>query len=103
MGYTFGEHLARVSLGVRGARRAQMGLSTDGVDRRLDRIEERAYDRHVRETRKAEDRIERARDAVADAQVEFRVARGRDKAAARRALNDAKADLRRAERSGPRD
>lgn len=79
-----------------------MGLDTDRIDNRLDRIEERANDRYDREFRKAEARIEQALDAVADAKVELRNAKGRDKLTARRALNDAKQALRRAERSGPR-
>lgn len=102
MGYTIGEHLARARLGVQGGRRAQMGLSTERIDKRLDRIEERANDRYEREFRKAEARIDQALDAVADARVELRMAKGRDKADARRALNDAKQALRRAECSGPR-
>lgn len=99
--YTTGDKIRLGWLALRGARQIAKGGHEDAVDprinRAMDRISDRAAQRREREARAALRQLEAAEDDLADAEAALRAARGPDKAAARRARNDAKDRVRRAD------
>ncbi|MEU6768533.1 hypothetical protein ABZ916_39245 [Streptomyces sp. NPDC046853] len=77
--------------------------TTDIVDprlgARLDAIRQRGEERYEREARAALVKLDQAEDAVAMAKADLATADKDSKSAARRTLNNAKADLRRADQA----
>lgn len=103
--YTWGE-VARIGWhAVSGARQVVKNGHEDadgGHGKRSDRITDRAEERRERNARAAFRKLDMAEDALADAEADYRAARGPEKAAARRARNDAKARVRRADAAARR-
>jgi hypothetical protein len=100
--YTAGEQFTRGRLLLQGSRRAQLGLRTARIDRALDVIDQRAAERTQRAVAAAEALVERVRNDVAAAEARLRAARPPDRADARRAWQQARQDLRRAETAARR-
>lgn len=77
--------------------------TTDIVDpaigHELDRIRERGEDRYEREAQYAFRQLDQAETAVIQAKYALKAAAPKDRSAARRALNDAKAAQRKADRA----
>ncbi|MFD5492262.1 hypothetical protein ACFWH4_04810 [Streptomyces sp. NPDC127091] len=99
--YRAGEKFRLGLLAVRGARQVVKGGSEKAVSPRIDRamgrITDRAQQRREHEARTAAPQLETAEDQLARTETALRAAKGPDKGAARRARNDAKARVHRAE------
>lgn len=99
--YTAGERLERARLILKGGRQAAQRGSEYAVDasveRRIDRIDQRAEERWARGAHIAHQAVDNARTELARAEHALRMAKGSDKTAARRAVNDAKDKARRAD------
>lgn len=99
--YTAGERFERARLLIKGGRQAAQRGSEDAVDakieNRIDRLDELAEIRYQREAGQAFGQLDAAEDEVARTKVALSSARGPEKAAARKAHNDAKDKARRAD------
>lgn len=98
--YTAGERLERARLIVKGGRQAVQRGHEDAVDaaveRRIARIDAKAEERWQRGAAVAFGALDDAETALSQAEHALRMARGPEKAAARRARTDARDKLRRA-------
>jgi hypothetical protein len=99
--YTASERLERARLLFKGSRQIVRGgheHAVDGrVERRIDRIDQRAEERWARGAQVAHQAVDSARTELARAEHALRMAKGPDKGAARQAVNDAKDKARRAD------
>jgi hypothetical protein len=99
--YTAGERFERARLIVKGGRQAAQRGSEHAVDarieNRIDRLDQKAEERYARSAGIALGALESAENELAKAEHALRMAKGPEKAAARRARNDAKAKVRRAD------
>ena len=98
--YTAAERFERARFLVKGGRQAAQRGHEDAVDarinNRIDRIDAKAEERYARNAGVAFSALETAEDQLAQAEHALRMAKGPDKAAARKARNDAKDQVRRA-------
>ena len=98
--YTSSEMRQRAVLLARGTRQALAGADIDPrIDRRLDRIDQAAQERHTRESAAALRLVDQAEAEVAAAKALERAAPRTDKAAARQARRQAEDALKRATRA----
>lgn len=98
--YTWGEVFGIAGHTVRGGRQVVKNGSEyadGGHGDRSDRIHDKAQERRDRQAVIAFNALDNAEDDLARAEHALRVARGPEKAAARRTRNDAKAKARRAD------
>ncbi|MGW5197348.1 hypothetical protein [Streptomyces spiralis] len=102
--YTAGEIAQLARLELRSARRVVRAGSehAGGNDNAQNRIHDRAQQRWQREAQIALGALADAENELARAEHTLRTARGSEKAAARRARNDAKSKVRRAESAARR-
>lgn len=98
--YTLGEMLGIAGHTIRGARRVAASGSEDedgGYGARADRIHDKAQARFDRRAQLAFSELEAAENELDRAEQALHMARGPEKAAARKRRNDAKAKVRRAD------
>ncbi|MFD3498799.1 hypothetical protein [Streptomyces sp. NPDC058678] len=101
--YTGAEKRRIAWLAIKAAKQSMAGdRQVDTINPRLkaemDRIEERAADRGEREVQALQRKLSAARDAAAAAKATMRTSSGKDRATARREMQDHEAAARRIER-----
>jgi hypothetical protein len=103
--YTWGEVFGIAGHTIRGARQVVKN-GHEGADGghgdRSDRIHDKAVERRERHAAVAFNALDAAEDALAQAEYDLRTARGHEKAAARKARNDAKQKRNRADAAARR-
>jgi hypothetical protein len=97
--YTPRENRQRAGLTWKAVRRAASGAGMSDLERRRDRINERAEERCNREADEMWRRVEKAKNAHASAVADERTAKSNDKPAKRRAVRDAQRELDRVQRA----
>lgn len=95
--YTARENRKRVGLTVRAIRRGLSGADMDDLEGKRDRLVARAQDRGEREAAATLAELERCRNAVAQAEAQWRTAKGPDRGAAQRRVAEEKKALKHAE------
>ncbi|MFD9072097.1 hypothetical protein [Streptomyces lasiicapitis] len=95
--YTPRENRKRVGLTFRAIRRGFSDADMDDLERKRDRLVASAQDRGTREVEATLGELERCRNAVAQAEARWRTAKGPDRSAARKRVNDEKKALKHAE------
>lgn len=98
--YTRSEKAERAGLVAKGAYKAYG--DTSAIERKVEKIDDRAADRYQREVKAHTRQLDAAKDEVAAAKVREKAASGSDRSAARAARKDAEKKLARVERARPR-